>query len=392
MSKAAELAKIGEVATSSQIGGRRNILYNGAMNIAVRGDTTSAGALGDAVELGNIDRFKIEAGSTAGRFTMKQTAITDLPGLANCMELDCTTADTSIAAGEFIILAQYLEGQDVQQMKKGTSSAEAVTVSFYVKGNAAAVHTLELRDNDNSRFNSQEFPVTTDWVRITRTFVGDTSGAFGDDTELSLKVNIWLHAGSTYTGGTHVSNAWGTTTNTRVGDNQTSFVDATSRNLFITGYQVEVGSVATPFENLTFNETQQLCFRYYYQMSDGNHQIVMSGDVPSGDYYDWYPLPTSMRAAPACTVSLGGDNYIQICTVNGIQLVSPESLKDPKKSFIQPELMNCCLDVHSNFIITGYASSEQKYFLNFLSYNYKNTSTSSDLKNKKSIRAPPVLV
>ena len=176
--------------------GRRNILNNGAMQVAQRGAATSAGALGDAVEMGNIDRFKIEAGNTAGRFTMEQTAITDLPGFANCMELTCTTADTTIAAGEFITLSQYLEGQDLQQMKKGTSSAEAVTVSFYVKGNASATHTLELRDNDNSRFNSQEFPVTTDWVRVSRTFVGDTTGAFDDDNALSLKCNMqvltWL--------------------------------------------------------------------------------------------------------------------------------------------------------------------------------------------------------
>ena len=306
MTKAAELAKIGEVTTNGQIGGRRNILYNGAMNIAQKGATTATGALGDAIEYGNIDRFKIEAGNTAGRFTMKQTAITDLPGFANCMELDCTTADTSIAAGEFIILAQYLEGQDVQQMKKGTSSAEAVTVSFYVKGNAAAVHTLELRDNDNSRFNSQEFPVTTDWVRITRTFVGDTSGAFGDDTELSLKVNIWLHAGSTYTGGTHVSNAWGTTTNTRVGDNQTSFVDATSRNLFITGYQVEVGSVATPFEHRSFGEELALCQRYYVQIgpypsSQGAGSLAIFATADGNSGFSLIDFPVYMRAEPTLT-------------------------------------------------------------------------------------------
>ena len=309
MSKAAELAKIGESITNRQIGGRRNMLINGAMKVAQRGDATSAGALGDAVEMGNIDRFKIEAGSTAGRFTMKQTAITDLPGFANCMELDCTTADTSIAAGEFIILAQYLEGQDVQQMKKGTSSAEVVTVSFYVKGNAAATHTLELRDNDNSRFNSQEFPVTTDWVRITRTFVGDTTGVFDDDTALSLKVNMWLHAGSTYTGGTHVSNAWGTTTNTRVGDNQTSFVDATSRNLFITGYQVEVGSVATPFEHRSFGEELALCQRYFYR-----HTIsYLSGYCPTTTRADVaLQFPCEMRIAPTAFTAVGTASHLSI--------------------------------------------------------------------------------
>jgi len=298
MTKAAELAKIGEVATNGQIGGRRNIVINGAMNVAQRGAATSAGALGDAVEYGNIDRFKIEAGNTAGRFTMEQTAITDLPGFANCMELTCTTADGTVAAGEFIILSQYLEGQDLQQMKKGTSSAEAVTVSFYVKGNASATHTLELRDNDNSRFNSQEFPVTTDWVRITRTFVGDTTGAFDDDNALSLKVNIWLHAGSTYKGGTHVSNTWGTTTNTRVGDNQTSFVDATSRNLFITGFQLEVGSVATPFEHRSFGEELALCQRYFQTLTLGSTYR----EITTTEYADFFPFNATMRASPTAAV------------------------------------------------------------------------------------------
>ena len=284
--------------------GRRNILNNGAMQVAQRGAATSAGALGDAVEMGNIDRFKIEAGNTAGRFTMEQTAITDLPGFANCMELTCTTADTTIAAGEFITLSQYLEGQDLQQMKKGTSSAEAVTVSFYVKGNASATHTLELRDNDNSRFNSQEFPVTTDWVRVSRTFVGDTTGAFDDDNALSLKCNIHLHAGSDMAGGTHVSNTWGTTTNTRVGDNQTSFVDADTRNLFITGFQLEVGSQATPFEHRSFGEELALCQRYYYRVQSSAEANIATGnawDARSSDYS--IRLPTTMRAAYTLGVS-----------------------------------------------------------------------------------------
>tara|TARA_R110000824_G_scaffold5831_2_gene26770 strand:- start:119 stop:1123 length:1005 start_codon:yes stop_codon:yes gene_type:complete len=303
MSKAAELAKWGEVSTNGQVSGRRNIIINGAMNVAQRGAATSAGALGDAVEMGNIDRFKIEAGNTAGRFTMEQTAITDLPGFANCMELTCTTADTTIAAGEFITLSQYLEGQDLQQMKKGTSSAEAVTVSFYVKGNASATHTLELRDNDNSRFNSQEFPVTTDWVRVSRTFVGDTTGAFDDDNALSLKCNIHLHAGSDMAGGTHVSNTWGTTTNTRVGDNQTSFVDADTRNLFITGLQMEVGSVATPFEHRSFGEELQLAKRYY-EVIDRVYPALYSGSTTLNNFYF-----VEKRATPALSADTNSGGH-----------------------------------------------------------------------------------
>ena len=94
--------------------------------------------------------------------------------------------------------------------------------------------------------------------------------------------------------------------------------------------------------------------------------------------------------ALATVFSLGGDNYIQICTVNGIKLVSSESLKDSKKSFIQPELMNCCLDVHSNFIINSYTSINQNYFIYYQSGLYRNSLISLNFKNKLSIRAPPV--
>jgi hypothetical protein len=114
-----------------QLGGRRNILYNGAMNVAQR--SASVAGLGAAAGYFTLDRFYVYPNATAGRFTMAQVA--DGPaGFANCMQLSCTTADTSIAASEFLMIPQFLEGQDLQQIKKGTASAEQLTVSFWVKG------------------------------------------------------------------------------------------------------------------------------------------------------------------------------------------------------------------------------------------------------------------
>jgi len=306
MTKAAELAKIGEVATNGQIGGRRNIAYNGAMLISQR--STSVTGIGAASGYFTLDRFKIAAANTAGRLTMAQVAITDLPGFTKCLKLSCTTADASIAAGELLMLHQMLEGQDLQQLKKGTSDAEKVTVSFYVKANAAATYTFELADHDSTRKNSIEFSVTTGWTRVILTFDGDTTDAIDNDNTVGLQMFLWLHAGSTYTGGSHTDNVWHTTVNQTVGDNNTSFFDATSRTLFITGFQVEVGSVATPFEHISFNETQQLCFRYFFGFSEGGHQLITTGTATTGDHYTWYPLPTRMRTAPSATVTIGGDN------------------------------------------------------------------------------------
>ena len=297
MTKAAELAKMGEVLTNSQIGGRRNMVINGAMQVAQRG--TSATGVGDTNGVyPTVDRFIFEAGNTAGRLTMTQETISDLSGFTKAIKLACTTADTSIAADEFLMLGQRFEGQDLQQLKKGTSDAEKVTVSFYVKGNANATYTLELRDNDNSRSNSQEFSVTTSWNRVSMTFDGDTSGALDNDNGLSLKCNIWLHGGSTYTGGTHTSNTWHGTTNQRVGDNQTSFFDSTDRTFFVTGWQVELGEQATPFEHRSFGEELALCQRYFQYVEQYTFTNVVTGLYNGTNSL----RPVKMRAAPTETV------------------------------------------------------------------------------------------
>jgi hypothetical protein len=262
MSKAAELAKWGEVSTNGQVSGRRNIVINGAMNVAQR--ATQVTALGAADGYHTLDRWNMEIGdASAGRFTMDQIA--DGPsGFANALKLTTTTADTSIAAGEFLKLEQRFEGQDLQQFKKGTSDAEKVTVSFYVKGDAAATYTCELEDVDNTRSINQAFAVTTSWTRVILTFAADTSDPLGDDANNSLQLNFWLHGGTTYSGGTFVSNAWkDIVENTRMAESHTSIFDTTNRTFFITGVQMEVGSVATPFEHRSYGEELALCQRYF---------------------------------------------------------------------------------------------------------------------------------
>ena len=306
MSKAAELAKIGEVATNSQIGGRRNIIINGAMQVAQRG--TSATGLGAETSL-LLDRFSFGAGSTAGRATMSQVADVH-DGFANALKLDCTTADTSIAANEQAYVIYKFEGQELQQLKKGTSGAEKMTLSFYVKGNAAATYTAEFYDADNNRHIAQEFSVGTDWSRITLTYVGDTTGAYDDDNALSVYLFIWLHAGSNFTSGTFVSNTWASVSNTiRVGDNQTSFFDSTNRTFFITGVQMEVGSVATPFEHRSFGEELALGQRYFYR-----HTIsYLSGYCPTTTRADVaLQFPCEMRIAPTAFTAVGTASHLSI--------------------------------------------------------------------------------
>ena len=302
MTKAAELAKMGEVLTNSQIGGRRNIVYNGAIQVAQRG--TSLSGIGAGAGYFTIDRFKISPGGTAGRLTMSQVAITDLPGFANALKLDCTTADTSIAAGEYFLLHQDFEGQDVQQMKKGTSDAEQVTVSFYVKGNASATYVVELFDNDNDRSVSQSFSVTTSWNRVILTFPADTTGTIDDDNASSLRMFFWLHSGSTYSSGT-LQTSWGANTAANRAAGISSFFDSTDREFFLTGLQMEVGSQATPFEHRSFGEELSLCQRYFWQYGTGDPQYTPIGAGNSEESFSNITMfyPTKMRAAPSIAYS-----------------------------------------------------------------------------------------
>ena len=327
MTKAAELAKMGEVLDNSQIGGRRNIIINGNMKVAQR--STSATGLGASSGYFGLDRFQLFF-NTSGRLTMSQEA-NGPSGFANSMKLACTTADTSIAATENIILSQAIEAQDLQQLKKGTSDAEKFTLSFYVKGNASAAYSVEVYDSDNNRSIGQTFSVTTSWNRVVLTFDADTSGALNDDNGVGFYVNWWLHAGSNYTGGTF-NTTWQDYVNNQRAGNTTSFLDSTDRTFFMTGVQLEVGSQATPFEHRSFGEELELCKRYFQKT--GN--VSGNAYTPLTPYFDaattsvgYCPIPLrpKMRLASAIAVSHSGVGELGLSIGTGTSAVSAVALQ-----------------------------------------------------------------
>ena len=303
MTKAAELAKMGEVLDNSQIG-RKNIIINGGMQIAQR--ATSSTGLGASNGYFTLDRFKIALGAGDGRFTMSQSTVTDLEGFSTALKIDCTTADTSIAAGEALIWRTKLEGGDLQGIKKGTSGAEEITLSFYAKG-TAATYAVELHDEDNQRHNTQKFTVTTSWQRFELTFAADTTGAFNNDQAASLGIAFYLHGGSDFTGGTFTSNTWASRTAANVAVGISSFYSSTDNEFFIAGVQLEIGSTATPFEHRSFGEELALCQRYYHQSGylatthygGGSAVAVAFNANESGGANNF---PVTMRSAPTINI------------------------------------------------------------------------------------------
>ena len=322
MTKAAELAKMGEVLTNSQIGGRRNIIINGAMQVAQR--ATSSTDIGGSSGYFTCDRWHMSPSGTAGRLTMTQDSSAP-SGFANSIKLDCTTADTSIASSEFLLFTHKFEGQDVQSFAKGTSDAKQFSLSFYVKGNASATYVAELMDEDNSnRHVNKSFSVTTNWTRVELLFPADTTGTLDDDNALSFSLNIWLHAGSDFTSGS-LQTTWGALSQTSRAVGISSFFSSTDNTFFITGVQLEVGNQATPFEHRSFGEELKLCERYFKKIEVGNNTRISTSafaDTTTRARFVIHHDP-EMRQAPTLTevnVDLDGQDLSAIATAGSNDL------------------------------------------------------------------------
>ena len=296
----------------------RNMVINGAMNVAQR--SASVTGIGASAGYFTCDRWRLNMGSTAGRLTMTQTADGPDGISANCIKLDCTTADTSIAASEYFLLAQNIEGQNLQRIGKGVAGAKQVTISFYVKASAAFDFVVEFFDSDNSRHCCKLFSTTTDWTRVEFVVPADEddgSSPFDDDNATSGRLFFWLHAGTTFTGGT-LATAWANNTNANRAAGIDSFFSSTDNNFFITGVQMEVGPVATEFEQEDISTTLQKCYRYFQKTIGGSDTYKHFGhyfcSVDSGSGDTAYgtvgiPLETTMRAIPTLVTTGTVGNY-----------------------------------------------------------------------------------
>ena len=325
MSKAAELAKMGEVLTNNQIGGRRNILYNGAMTIAQRG--TSFTSIGGTAGVYSLDRMRYGFTMNSGRLTITQS--TDTPnGFANSLKVDITTAESSLNASSGAAIGQFIEGQDVQQFKKGTSDAEQYTLSFHVKSNVTGTYIVELFDQDNTRQVSKSYTIDSanTWEKKTLTFPADTTGAFDNDNATSLIIQWFLASGTDRTSGT-LNTSWASSTDANRAVGQANLFSSTDNEWYITGMQLEVGSTATPFEHRSFGEERQLCYRYYYQRKVATNFIK----IGHGRAYDsnnttaTYSVPVPMRANPTGSISAASDVGVAGLSAGGTTSVSVAS-------------------------------------------------------------------
>ncbi len=302
-----------------QGGGRKNLLQNGAMQVCQR--STSVASI-TASGYYTADRWNGVIG-TLGAWT--QSVESDAPtgsGFRKSLKMLCTTADASPAAGDVAVVEQSIEGQNLQSVKKGTASAEPLTLSFWTKSNKTGTYVVQLLDADNTRQVCATYTVAASgtWEQQSITFPADLTGALDNNNEGSLKVQFWLAAGSDYSSGT-LSTTWAAEVTANRAVSQTNLASDTSNYWMLTGVQLEVGSAATGFEFKSYGQELAECQRYYYRVAAGVGPMVGTGTYYSaGQVYVFIPLPVTMRIVPAFVNTLS-TNYL-ICYPGSDQLNS----------------------------------------------------------------------
>jgi len=300
MSKAAELAALigGQKAL-----GHKNLVKNGAMVVAQRA-TSATGITGSGIN--TVDRMFPEIG-TAGTWTQSQS--TDTPsgqGFVNSFKMDCTTADTSLAAGHFCILGYRIEGVDLQRLNYGTSGAKNMVLSFWVKTSKTGNYVVNMQNvvtGGTSRTCGKVYTISeaNTWQKVEFPIAADTAAAFDNDVALTAIIYWWLASGTTYTSGT-LSNTWENISNANIAAGlNVNLADSTDNEWYITGIQLEEGEVATPFEHEDIGTTFEKCQRYYLKLlSDTAYDAYGSGFFyAAAQFYATMWFPTRLRATPS---------------------------------------------------------------------------------------------
>ena len=303
MSKAAELAKWGEVSTNGQVSGRRNIVINGAMNVAQRGTSSTTGGMT------TVDRTKLSY--NGGTVTQTQESLSSGTPYTQGFHKFYRATNTSVAtdtAANYRVFRQNIEDQNVAVSGwYYESTSSYITVSFWVRSSVSQefyAHINQGVDAYNFVFSTGTLSANT-WTKVTKTISGNSNLSFGNDNSAGVEFNIVPFWGTNFTTSSTATDTWYAWDGaSRVPDMTSTWATTSGATFDITGLQMEVGSVATPFEHRSFGEELALCQRYCHRINSNG-----SDDIPIGTgFYNasttcrvMVTVPTTMRAAPTFT-------------------------------------------------------------------------------------------
>jgi hypothetical protein len=283
--------------------GFRNRIINGDMRIDQR--NAGASVTVNAASKFAVDRFTTNYTTAIGA-TLAIQQVTDAPvGFINSYKLTVTTGATASGI-QVAALWHSIEGTNVSDLAWGTANAKTVTLSFWVKSSLTGTFGASLLnvDSDRSYPFTYSISVADTWEHKTITIAGDTSGTWLTTTGIGIRVNFGWGTGPDRLG---TAGAWvGARVQGVTGE--TSIISNTGATWYITGVQLEVGSVATPFERRQFGTELALCQRYYWKITQpsGNSyfpSIGMCRTTTASRNAIAFPVP--MRIVPTSLETTG---------------------------------------------------------------------------------------
>jgi hypothetical protein len=271
--------------------GFRNRIINGDMRIDQRNAGASVSAT-NAVAY-TVDRFYSIQAILASKFTIQQSS-TAATGFTKSVVLTSSSAYT-VLASDYFLYRQVIEGFNVADLGWGAAGAQTITLSFWVRSSLTGTFGGSLSNGGSNRSYPFSYTINTanTYEQKTITIAGDTTGTWATDNSAGIVVNWSLGMGSTYTG---TVNTWaGSFLGAPTGS--TNLVSTNAATLYITGVQLEVGSVATPFERRPYGTELALCQRYYEKSYDIG--TVPGTNTVLGTYYGMYFVQYAVCVTPA---------------------------------------------------------------------------------------------
>ena len=330
MTRARDIADFGSVsARLDTVGGssgalsNRNMIINGAMQIAQRAtQSTNASSTGYKT----LDRYYHEMKVNTDQFTYTTEQVSDGPsGFSKSFKITCTTAETTLDSDEYGRIYQAIEGNNLERIGFGTSDAKQTTLSFYVKSSLTGNFSASFYVNDANVIYSQAYTINAanTWERKTLTFPAYTTAGPNIDNTQGAIINFGLFAGS---GSNTASTNWATYSQTNLLGGQTASLAGTINATWqITGIQLEVGDTATDFEHRSFGDELLQCQRYYQEMNIVNYPIQA---YLAADHYSQIRFSPPLRAAPTGSLVSTAIYFTGFDRSSGITATSTGGHKD----------------------------------------------------------------
>ena len=254
-----------------------------------------------------LDRFVLRE-NTDGAFQVRQST----PGypFEAAMQINVTTADTSLAGGQYARIQYYVEGNDTRAVDWGESeSKDYLTLSFWVKSNAPGDYHVSIENSNNNYFpimvKKYRIERSGEWQKVVVTFPSPGEYNFHRGIDRGLAITWSLAIGSNYNSAS--TDTWFTTPYLMSTSTQRNLMDTVGNDFYLTGVQLEKGRNSTDFEHRPYAEELALCQRYY-QKSDTQQPGPWFYDARLGSSYyrTTVFLPTEMRDAPTVTWTANG--------------------------------------------------------------------------------------